>query len=75
MSETRKRYTGSHMVYKSSFDGKALLDVALYRKTSTGTSESMHIEVEIDRSSIRCIYHAMQKFAEAEREAVKGLPL
>lgn len=75
MREARKRYTGSFMSYKSSFDGAALFDVSLYRETRIGTSEAMRIEVVIDRSSIRCIYHALQKFAEAEREAVKELPL
>ena len=75
MSPPRKRYRGSYMAYTSSFDGTGVFDLSIYRTTSRGNDDHLFIEVEIDRSSIRCIYRAMQQFAEAEREDVKELPL
>ena len=75
MSPTRKRYRGSYMGYKSSFDAKGVFDLCLYRTTSRGNDDHLFIEVEIDRSSIRCIYRAMQQFADAERTDIKELPL
>ena len=74
MSDVRKRYRGS-MTYESSYDGKAIFRVGLYRKTRTGTAEWLPIEVELNRSSSRCLFNALKKFADAEREAIKELPL
>lgn len=74
MNET-KRYKGCYITYKSSHNGMAIFEIALYRTTRSKTHESFHTELELERSSIRCVVNAMKAFAEAERKAVGELPL
>lgn len=75
MSDDLKRYEGNYIMYKHSHDGKAVFEISLYRKNRKGNGESIHVEMEIGRSSIRCIHQAIKKFADKEREQLGEMPL
>ena len=72
---TKKRYKGYFCKYQSSFNGSAVLEVSMSRMTNRGTTEYLQLEIEIKRSTIACVVHALKAFADKEREAVAGLPL
>lgn len=69
------RWHGTSCQFESSYDGKAILTIHKSRLNKNGVRQFVKEEIEIRRSSIRCIYTALAKFATAEREAVQGLPL
>jgi hypothetical protein len=67
MSE-RKRYQGGYCAFVSSYDGKAILSVNLARDTRRGKREHLQIEIELRRSSVRCVVNALRTFLQKEKE-------
>jgi hypothetical protein len=67
MSE-RKRYVGGHCAFVSSYDGKATLHVNLHREKRSGGTEYLHLEIELRRSSVRCVVNALRTFLQKEKE-------
>ncbi len=73
--DERKRYEGTFFSYVGSYNAKATFKVSCQRVNRNGKHENLWIEVEIARSSIGCIVRGLKQFADAEREAIGGLPL
>lgn len=69
------RWRGGYCRFESSHDGKAILRIAKNRIKRDGSKEFVNEEIEIDRSSIRCIYVALKQFADSERSAIEELPV
>lgn len=69
------RWEGGYCKLESSHSGTAILRIQKSRTKTTGKREFVVEEIEISRSSIRCIYNALKEFADNERKAVSELPL
>lgn len=75
MNKKIVRWQGSYCRLESSCGARGILFVHMNRTTRTGQREFTSLEIEIDRSSIACIYRALKQFADRERKEVGALPV
>lgn len=70
-----RKVQGHYMEYLGSYSGTAQFRIVTLQTNNRGRVVQDDFKLEIQRSDLSCIVHALKKFADAERAEVAELLL